>query len=69
MCLTDEYVPNSCVQKLLPHTQKDNFCVSAITHYGSKHAKRDFKVPVLMTLFINGFLFVELPVIDVYIKS
>lgn len=68
MCLTDEYIPNSCVQKLIPHT-KDYFCISAITRYGNKHTKRDFKAPIWMTLFINGFLFAELPVINVYIKS
>lgn len=31
-------------------------------------SKRDFKEPVLITFFINGFLFVEFPLICVYIK-
>lgn len=31
--------------------------------------RRDFKELLLMRLFINGFLLVEFPVINVYIKS
>lgn len=57
-----------CAETYSPQ-KKYYFCISAITRYGNKYIKRDFKAPILMTLYINGFPFVALPVIDVYIKS